>query len=117
MRCFRCVERIAAFMDISLDADLRATTLKLASFEWMSTHGNQFDDHFVRNHVRDRIGLEKTGPDTNIGKVRNGAVGGRKDIPPGVRTLLERRWKDALMKKAGLADYPAMRAKAQPKPK
>jgi len=102
-------------MDVELDAELRAQTLELASFEWMSSHDSQFDDHFVRNSVRDKMGLEKGGIETNIGKVRKGGgkVGGSKDIPQEVRALLERRWKDALMKKAGLPDYSAMRTAAQ----
>jgi len=69
-----CIERIAKFMDIALDAELRATTLKLASFEWMSAHDKQFDDHFVRDAVRDRMGLDRSGVDTNIGP---GAACGR----------------------------------------
>jgi len=108
-----CVKRIAAFMEIDLDDELFAMTLEKSSFAFMSDHGEQFDDHFLRNCVKHRMGLGK-GSQVTVGKVRKGGgkVGGHKDIPGPVLSLLEKRWEAALWKKAGLSDYAAMREAA-----
>ena len=45
----------AAFLDIPLDAELRAITNEKASYKYMSAHASQFDDHFVFDSTKKRI--------------------------------------------------------------
>ncbi len=82
-----------------------------ASFAWMSAHPSKFDDHFLRNKVKSRMGLPNDSQ-VSIGKVRKGGgiVGSQKMIPNEVKALLEKRWDDSIQKKTGLKTYSEMRA-------
>ena len=53
----KCVEKIAEFMEIELDDELKKIVCEVSSYEYMREHAHQFDDHFVRKMVLKRIGL------------------------------------------------------------
>ena len=103
------VKKVASFMGVEADDDLLAIANQRSSFAWMSAHGTKFDDHFLRDKVKARMGLDDTA--VTVGKVRKdgGKVGGRKAIPSEVVALLEQRW-EASLGALGLKDYAALRA-------
>jgi len=104
------IKRIASFMDVPMDEELISIVAKNSSFEFMSTHGSQFDDHFLRDKVKVRMGLDEES-NVIVGKVRKdgGKVGGRKMIPEAVSQLLEERWEASFGRQEKLASYDAMR--------
>ena len=56
-----------------MDAELRAITNEKASFKYMSAHGSQFDDHFVFNATKKRMG--RADYDRFLGGWVGGSVG------------------------------------------
>ena len=97
-------------MDVPMDKELISIVAKNSSFEFMSSHGSKFDDHFLRDKVKVRMGLDEES-NVTVGKVRKdgGKVGGRKMIPEAVSQLLEERWESSFGRQEKLASYNAMR--------
>ena len=54
----QCVEKISKFMGIELTDELKSIVLENSSFEFMKKHSRHFDDHFVRNTVLKKLGME-----------------------------------------------------------
>jgi len=103
------IKRIAEFMEIELDNDLLDTVKHHSSFEFMRDHANQFDDHFVFDAIKDRLGIPplEIATQHRVGKVRSngGKIGDRNVLPPLVRDLLEKKWNDVILAQTGCATY------------
>jgi hypothetical protein len=66
------IERIADFVDIKLDAELKKLTEEHASLKFMQQHKNRFDDRLMRE-LSERVVFLPPGSDSS--KVRTGKVG------------------------------------------
>eukprot|EP00798_Chlamydomonas_sp_ICE-L_P010227 gene10227-8145_t len=65
-----CVRRIAEFMGVDTkDEELIQLAVKQSTFDFMSTHATQFDDHFLRDKIKVQSGLDEDSKFT-VGKVR-----------------------------------------------
>ena len=114
----REVRRIAAWLGYDADgADaprVEAATAN-SSFEFMRSHGAQFDEHFTFARRRDAMGVPAEyvfGEAGVVGKVREGGggVGGGGSLPPHVARRLEERWARSMQPETGCASYAAFRA-------
>jgi len=97
----KVILKIANFMgeDFVSKSDLDEL-VRRCSFEYMREHATQFDDHFVRNKVKKRMGIYDDGDDAKkflVGKVRQsgGKIGdGKQNLPDSVKNRLEQRWNE-----------------------
>lgn len=97
------VDRVADFIGVPDDPDLRALATKQASFEFMKAHDRQFDDHLQRAFRDPACGLPADGVAT---KVSTGKVGaGKPLINDGIRTKLDARWQAVMTDEFGLGSY------------
>eukprot|EP00940_MAST-03C_sp_MAST-3C-sp2_P002367 g2367.t1 len=107
------VEIIAEFMGICprKNASIIDAAVRKSQYAFMREHANQFDDHFVFDRIKCRMGLHPNSA-FKVGKVRKGGgkVGSRKEIPKPVEKLLLDMWKQTLERTTGCADYESFRA-------
>ena len=92
-----------------LSAEDIAGVAERSGFAFMRQHAAQFDDHFVRRKMWDRVGIDESawGGDSLVGKVREGGgkVGDGKDsMSAALRERIEGRWAD-VMGSRGFATY------------
>lgn len=101
----RGIRRIARFLDIEdLDDELVEKVSKLTSFQYMKSHETQFDDHFVFDCVKERMGLAGCPHDTT--KVfRGGNPSSKTRLPASVLALLDRRWDELVRPVLRVASY------------
>eukprot|EP00602_Paraphysomonas_sp_CaronLab_P002294 CAMPEP_0185030560 /NCGR_PEP_ID=MMETSP1103-20130426/17546_1 /TAXON_ID=36769 /ORGANISM="Paraphysomonas bandaiensis, Strain Caron Lab Isolate" /LENGTH=277 /DNA_ID=CAMNT_0027565743 /DNA_START=88 /DNA_END=921 /DNA_ORIENTATION=- len=110
----RCVERIAEFMGIELDDELREIVMRQSSFAFMKEHQSLFDDHLVFDSCKVRMGLP---PDTKVlaSKVNKGKAGARVSLTDEIRAMLDQQWDEVIRTETGLPDYDSLRREvAQP---
>ncbi|MDX1433398.1 MAG: sulfotransferase domain-containing protein [Gammaproteobacteria bacterium] len=101
------IERVARFIGIELDAELRDIVLAQSSIEFMQAHRHQFDDNLVRKTRDAACGLPAGGEVT--GKVRSGRVGAReRELSPDILHELDRLWRVEVEPATGLASYAAL---------
>lgn len=97
------IERVAAFIGIELDDELRQIVLKQSDIKFMQEHKNQFEDHLVR---KARSAAMKLPLDGQLNKVRNGQVGeSRKFVPDDIRKELDITWREEITVRIGLKSY------------
>jgi hypothetical protein len=97
------IERVAAFIGIELDDELRQIVLKQSDIKFMQEHKNQFEDHLVR---KARSAAMKLPLDGQLNKVRNGQVGeSRKFVPDDIRKELDITWREEITARIGLKSY------------
>lgn len=101
------VEKVADFMGIPLDEELKSCVVLQSNFDFMREHATQFDDHWMaqRSYLR-RHGRV---PDENpVGKVRagGGKVGG-KLLPKELQARLQARWEE-IIGPFGFENYEAL---------
>lgn len=100
------IKRVAAFLDVPTDQELLDKVLHLSSSQYMRAHENQFDEHFVFDHIKDRLGIK--GPN-RASKVRKGKVGlGRSELSEEILQTLRDRWASTIEAKLGSKTYPEM---------
>ncbi|KAJ8599579.1 hypothetical protein CTAYLR_004680 [Chrysophaeum taylorii] len=97
------IRRIALFLGIP-DNGLVDRVHDLSSYAYMSQHQRQFDDGFVFRRLKKQIGLPEDA-EHKASKVRKGAVGGRKDLPPAVLEMLDTRWRNTVLPALGTPTY------------
>jgi hypothetical protein len=99
----RTIERVAAFIGIELDDELKQIVLKQSDIKFMQEHKNQFEDHLVR---KARSAAMKLPLDGQLNKVRNGQVGeSRKFVPEDIRKELDITWREEITARIGLKSY------------
>jgi hypothetical protein len=64
----REIEKIAAFMEVTLDEELKEMTLSQSSIGFMKEIGTKFDDHFVFDACKKRMGFPDDAK-VSVGKV------------------------------------------------
>ncbi len=101
----RAIERIAEFIGIKLDDELRAITLEHSSLDFMLKHKDRFDDALIRTLSEAVMGLP---PGSDSAKVRLGKSGTLTDLSVETRTLLDEVWQEEIASALGLADYGAL---------
>ena len=97
------IEKIAAFMGIELDDELRAITLEHASLPFMQQHKDRFDDALMRRQSEES--LLPSGSDSS--KVRAGLVGVH-DLSQDVIDGIHARWRETVEPVTGFATYEAL---------
>lgn len=94
------IEKIAAFVGIELDDELRAITLEHASLPFMQKHKDRFDDAMLRELT------EKTllPPGSDSAKVRAGRVGVH-EFSDAVVDKMDRIWREKVTPVTGFDTY------------
>ena len=97
------VERVAEFIGILLDDELREIVLRQSDIKFMQAHENQFEDHIIR---KARSAAMKLPMDGQLSKVRDGQVGNAKlSIPEHIKAELDDIWSNEVSPKIGLNSY------------
>jgi hypothetical protein len=103
----RTIERVAEFIGISLDEELKHIVLKQSDIKFMQEHKEQFEDHIIR---RARSAAMRLPFDGRLNKVRNGQVGdSRQIVPDAIKKELDMVWQEEITAKIGLASYEDLR--------
>lgn len=98
----RAIERIAEFVGIKLDPNLRALTLEHASLAFMQAHKDRFDDAMIRQ-ASERV--LPAGSDS--AKVREGRIG-EFAWSPRVVDAFAQLWHEHVEPVTGYSDYSAL---------
>ena len=103
----RTIERVAAFIDIPLDEELREIVLRQSDIKFMQAHKEQFEDHIIR---KARSAAMRLPLDGQLNKVRTGQVGESKErVADEIRNELDAVWQEVVMPKTGLHSYAELR--------
>ncbi len=101
------IERVAEFIGIPLDDELREIVLRQSDIKFMQAHENQFEDHIIR---KTRSAAMKLPMDGQLSKVRDGQVGGAKlSVPEHIKKELDDIWQNEITPKIGLNSYEDLR--------
>jgi aryl sulfotransferase len=101
------IERVAEFMEIDLDNELKEIVVTQSGFQFMFEHNRQFDDHLVRKARNAACHI----PDDGVtSKVKNGNVGDSiLYLPPETLAEFDEIWKEEINAKLGIASYQELR--------
>lgn len=101
------IERVAAFIGISLDEELKEIVLQQSDIKFMKEHREQFEDHIIR---KARSAAMRLPLDGQLNKVRSGQVGESKEVVPDeIKKELEAVWQEEIIPKTGLNSYEDLR--------
>jgi hypothetical protein len=102
------IEKVAQFMEIPLDDELRDIVLRQSDIKFMQEYQEQFEDNIIR--VK-RFAAMKLPADARLRKVRTGNVGDSKHgIPDEIKKELDAIWLNEITPKLGLKSYEDLRA-------
>lgn len=105
----RTIDKVAAFMGIPLDDELRQIVLRQSDIKFMQEHRGQFEDHIIRAA---RSAAMRLPPDGRLNKVRNGQVGESKGRVSGqIKKELDKVWLEEITARIGLDSYEDLRQK------
>lgn len=97
------IERVAAFIGISLDEELKEIVLQQSDIKFMKEHREQFEDHIIR---KARSAAMRLPLDGQLNKVRSGQVGeSREVVPDEIKKELEAVWQEEITPNTGLNSY------------
>jgi hypothetical protein len=100
------IERVADFIDIKLDDELKRITEQQASLKFMQEHGNRFDDRLMRE-MSERVASLPAGNDS--AKVRVGSVGEHvQHLSDNIAAEIDAIWQQEISSKFGFPDYQAL---------
>jgi hypothetical protein len=101
------VARVAEFIGISLDEELKEIVVRQSDIKFMQAHEEQFEDHLIRKARGPAMGLPMDG---RLSKVRDGQVGAAKvSVPDSLKSALDDIWAQELTPKIGLESYEEFR--------
>ena len=101
------IERVAAFIGIPLDEELREIVLRQSDIKFMQEHKDQFEDHIIRKARSAAMRMPLEG---RLNKVRNGQVGESKEfVPDEIKKALDILWQNEITSKIGLSSYEDLR--------
>jgi len=101
------IDRVAEFIDIALDDELREIVLKQSDIKFMQIHLDQFEDHIIHEKRGPAMGLPLDG---KANKVRSGQVGeSKKALPDEIKKELDDIWSEEIALKFGLNSYEDLR--------
>lgn len=102
------IERVANFIGIGLDDELRQIVVRQSDITFMQAHQEQFEDHITRTA---RCAAMRLPLDGRLNKVRNGQVGeSRKHLSDEIRKELDDVWRAEITATIGLNSYEDLRA-------
>lgn len=97
------IQKVAAFIDIEVDAELLAITEEHASLSFMQKHKDRFDDLLMRKRSEQIAGIP---PGSDSAKVRAGQVGEHKQHLSGeVSAELDAIWREEITATFGFETY------------
>jgi len=97
------IERVANFIGIELDEELKQIVLKQSDIKFMQQHKDQFEDHLIRKARSPAMRLPLDG---QLNKVRNGQVGEAKErVPDEIKAELDKAWHEEITPGIGLKSY------------
>ena len=101
------IERIAEFIGIPLDDELREIVLRQSDIKFMQAHENQFEDHVIR---KARSAAMKLPLDGQLSKVRDGQAGSAKLLlSEQIKQELDEIWFNEITPKTNLRSYDDLR--------
>ncbi len=101
------VERVAEFMEIELDNELKDILVTQSDFKFMNEHNHKFDDHIVRDARNAVCGIRMDG---TTSKVKNGNVGeSRNYVPDNLMAEFDKIWHEEITSKIDLRSYDDLR--------
>jgi len=101
------ISRVAEFIEIPLDEELKQIVLKQSDIKFMQEHKDQFEDHIIR---KARSGPMRLPLDGRLHKVRNGQVGDSKQVVPDeIKKELDVVWQEEITARIGLNSYEDLR--------
>jgi hypothetical protein len=101
------IGRVASFVGIPLDDELKQIVLTQSDIRFMQEHKQQFEDHLIR---KARSAAMRLPLDGQLNKVRNGQVGEAKNVvPDDIRKELSHVWHEEITLKLGLSSYEDLR--------
>jgi len=101
------IERVAKFIGIELDDDLKQIVVKQSDIKFMQEHKDQFEDHLIR---KARSAAMRLPLDGQLNKVRNGQVGeAMLKVPDEIKNELDSIWQSEITPKTGLNSYDDLR--------
>lgn len=101
------VERVAEFIELELDDELKDIVVRQSDFKFMNEHNHKFDDHLVRET---RNAVCNIPPDGTTSKVKNGNVGESKlYISKEVMEKFDKVWQEEITTKIGVKSYEDLR--------
>ena len=103
----RTIEKVANFMGIPLDDELKQIVLRQSDIKFMQEHRDQFEDHIIR---KSRSAAMRLPLDGQLHKVRNGQVGESRDrVSNEIKQELDAVWQEEITAKIGLNSYEDLR--------
>jgi hypothetical protein len=103
----RTIEKVAKFVDIPLDDELKQIVLKQSDIKFMQENKDKFEDNIIRTK---RFPAMKLPIDTQMHKVRTGNVGDSKTkIPDEIKKELDDIWKNEITPVTGMDSYEDLR--------
>jgi hypothetical protein len=100
------IERVADFIGIKLDNELKRITEQQASLKFMQEHGDRFDDRLMRE-MSERVASLPAGSDS--AKVRVGSVGEHvQHLSDNIAAEVDAIWQQEISSKFGFSDYQAL---------
>ena len=101
------VERVADFMEIALDDELKDIIVTQSDFKFMNEHNHKFDDHIVRETRNAVCNIPANGVTS---KVKNGNVGESKiHVSKEILAEFDRIWQEKVTAKIGVNSYDDLR--------
>jgi len=101
------IERVADFIGIPLDNELKQIVVKQSDIKFMQEHKEQFEDHVIR---KARSAAMRLPLDGKLNKVRNGQVGEAKErVPEEIKQELDKIWSEEITPQTGLNSYDDLR--------
>jgi hypothetical protein len=101
------IEKVAEFMEIDLDDELKDIVIRQSDFKFMNEHNRKFDDHIVRDMRNAVCGIPADGMTS---KVKNGNVGEAKlQVPEQVMAEFDKVWRAEITASIGLKSYEDLR--------
>jgi len=97
------IERVADFIGIELDNELKQIVLKQSDIKFMQEHKDQFEDHLIRKARSTAMRLPLDG---KLNKVRNGQVGEASEkVSDEIKQELDKVWQAEITTEIGLKSY------------
>jgi len=103
----RTIEKVANFIGVPLDDELRQIVLRQSDIKFMQEHKEQFEDHLIR---KARSAAMRLPLDGQLNKVRNGQVGESRDrVSNEIKQELDAIWQAEIAAKIDLNSYEDLR--------
>jgi hypothetical protein len=101
------IEKVAKFMDLPLDDELKQIVLKQSDIKFMQKHEAQFNDTIIFEKIRIAMQLPL---DSKLQKVRTGNVGDATlSVPDEIKNELDLIWQNEIAPVTGLNSYEDLR--------